>query len=257
MKLRFLASIVALLLVATAAFADSRATDAIRKARAAIGSESALAALQSIHYKGTLQTTQKVPVDGDPNNLREESVVLGIDIIFQKRFQQRMTLRSDRVIETTALNEYEAWVRQADAANETQWQVTLLDSQQVKRLRANTWENLYFFAGIERRGGTVEYAGEARSDDRDCVKLIFSHGENIVFTRFFDKSTGRLVKTVTESGGEIREEGELIVQGLRFPRKLLNKSADGQLATITFESVTLNEKFPDDVFAVPTLRLAR
>ncbi|MDP2138120.1 MAG: hypothetical protein Q8J74_09720, partial [Candidatus Didemnitutus sp.] len=64
-------------------------------------------------------------------------------------------------------------------------------------------------------------------------------------------------KTVTESGGEIREEGELIVQGLRFPRKLLNKSADGQLATITFERVTLNEKFPDDVFAVPTLRLVR
>lgn len=253
MKVRLLALAAALGGLFPSAFADARAEPWIAQARAAVGAEEVLNSVRSIHFTGTLSTTQKVPVEGEPNNFTEQSLVLGIDIIFQKPDQQRMTLRSDRVVETTALDGYDAWVRRADANNEAQWQLSLLDAQQVKRLRANTWENLSFFRGIQKRGGTVEFGGETTIDGRECVKLIFSHSDNIVFTRYFDKTTGNLVKTETENGGEIREEGEMFVQGLRFPRKLINKAPNGQVATITFDTVTINERFPDDTFAVPTL----
>lgn len=253
MKVRFFAVAVALASIVPQLFADARADQWIAKARAALGAESVLNEIRSIHFKGTLETTQKVPVDGDANNLKDEALVLAIDIVFQKPYQQRMMLRSDKVIETTALDGYDAWVRRADAADEKKWQLSLLDAQQVKRLRANTWENLNFYSGIEKRGGKVEFGGDASIDGRDCVKLVFTHAENIVFTRYFEKATGRLVKTETENGGEIREEGDLSVQGLRFPRKLINKAPGGQVATITFESITLNEGFPIDVFAVPAL----
>lgn len=254
MKVRLFAAVAALFLVfAPATFADARADQWIAKARAALGSEGALNQIRSIHFSGKLETKQQVPVDGNTANLREEALVLGIDIVFQRPDQQRMVLRSDKVVETTALDGYDAWVRRADATDEKKWQLTLLDAQQVKRLRANTWENLNFYAGIEKRGGKVEFGGEQSLDGRECVKLIFSHAENIVFTRFFDKATGRLVKTVTESGSEILEEGEILVQGVRFPRRLINKAPSGQVATITFDTVTLNEPFAGDVFIVPTL----
>lgn len=254
MKVR-LTALVALLLAATLPVAaDPRAEPWIAKARAAYGPDELLDAVRSIHYVGTLETVQKVPVDGDPSDLREQTVVLAIDIIFQKPFQQRMTLRSDRIIEVTALDDSDGWVRLSPAGDEGRGQLSILDTQQVRRLRANTWENLAFFRGLDRRrGGSISYGGDAEVEGRDCAKIVFTHDENIVFTRFFEKATGHLVKTVTESGGEIREEGEIMAQGLRFPRQLINRAPNGQIATITFEKVTVNEVFPPEVFAVPLL----
>jgi outer membrane lipoprotein-sorting protein len=255
MKVRLMALAALLSLVVSPAFADARVEQWIAKARQALGGDAALNSLQSIHFTGTLETTQRVPVDPDnaSGETREEALRLGIDIVFQKPYQQKMVLRSDTVIETTALDGYDAWVRRADATNESQWQLTLLDTQQVKRLRANTWENLNFYRGVEKRGGKVEYAGEANIDGRACIKLVFTHDPAIIFTRYFDQATGRLVKTETETGGEIREEGEILVGGLRFPKKLINKAPSGQVATITFDRITLNEKFPARDFEVPML----
>ena len=81
--------------------------------------------------------------------------------------------------------------------------------------------------------------------------LAFIHPGNISFNRYFEKGTARLLKSVTENGGEIREEGELMVNGIRFPKTLINKSPDGQSATITFESIKVNEPLPAGDFAVP------
>jgi len=254
MKSRFFAACAALALAIPSLFADARVDAWITKARAAVGPETALNGIRSIHFKGTLETTEAPPAGetGPGKPLR-----LAIDIVFQKPFQQRMVLRSDKVVETTALDGYDAWMRRADATDEKKWAISLLEKERIKRLRANTWENLNFYAGLSQRGGSVEIVGEKDVDGRACVVLKFSHAENIFFTRYFDKASGRLVKTDTENGGEIREEGELLVQGLRFPKKLINKSPEGQLAIITFESVTLNETFPDDVFAVPALPVGR
>ncbi|MBA3850234.1 MAG: hypothetical protein C0502_09615 [Opitutus sp.] len=251
MKVRFPLAVLALALLAPSLRADARTAQWIAKARAALGSESTLNQINSIHFKGTLETTQKVPVEGDTGSLKEETLRLAIDIVFQKPYQQRMELRSDTIIQTTALDGYDAWLRRADARDDKKWQVTLLDAQQVKRLRANTWENLNFYTGIEKRGGKVEFLGDASIDGHECVKLVFSHADNIVFIRYFEKSSGRLVKTDTENGGEIREEGEMTVQGLRFPHRLINRAPGGQVAIITFESIVINEPFPTDLFAVP------
>ena len=128
-----------------------------------------------------------------------------------------------------------------------------MDVSQVKHLRANTWENLAFYRGIEKRGGRVEFQGEEVVEGQPCVKLAFIHADNIVFIRYFQSSTGRLIKTVTESGGEIREEGEMLVNGVRFPLKLINKDRSGQVTIITFSSIKVNEPLPAAEFAVPAI----
>lgn len=232
-------------------FADERADSWIAKARAAVGKESALSVINSVRFIGTVETIQKTPAKDDPAKIDETPIRLAIDISFQKSYRQRIVLRSDKTVETTALDGYDGWIRRAEIGREKQAQLTLLESSQIRRLRANTWENLSFYHAIEARGGRVDYKGEADVEGKTCVVLAFVHSESISFTRYFDKITGLLIKTVTENGGEIREEGEIIVEGIRYPKVLINKSPDGQVATITFDSIKVNEPLPPAEFAVP------
>ena len=99
--------------------------------------------------------------------------------------------------------------------------------------------------------------GTATIDGISCQKIAFIHAPNIVFTRYFDLATGRLVYTETEAGSTLREQGEMIVEGVRFPKTLVttNKLPNGQTqsVTINIEKITVNEIFPPAFFAVPTL----
>lgn len=252
MKARSVAAVLTCLAALGTCAADP-VDDVIAQARAYLGRENALDAVTSIHFSGTLELTEKVPSEADPEVMVERPLRLPVEIIFQKPYRQRITVRSEKVVETSALDDYDGWQRRSDAADSSRWQLTLLDAQQVKRLRANTWENLSFFRGLEKRGGRVEFQGEAAVDGVACAKLAFIHAENIIFYRYFDRATGRLVKTETESGGEIREEGEMMVDGVRFPRRVINRTPDGKTTTITFDRVTLNEVLPASAFEVPAL----
>lgn len=229
-----------LFLMGPLSFSAETSDQWIAKARAFLGGDSALNAVKSIHFTGTLEI--------------ESESKLQTDIVFQKSFQQRITVIGPEVIVTTALDGYDAWQRRTNAVNPSQWQITLLDAPQIKRLRANTLENLSFYASHEMKGCLVKLIGEVSVDGLACAKLSFTHSGNVNFLRYFDKSTGRLIKTETENGGEIREEGEMFVNGVRFPRRVINTSPSGKTTTISFATVTVNEVFPAEEFQVPSLQ---
>ena len=222
----------------------------IAKARAFAGTESALNAIETVHYSGTLVTA-------DPADATKQTVAQ-IEIVMQKPDRQRVTIKSDKTIESTALDGYEGWTRVAAADDPTKWQQTLLGADGVKRLRANTWENLAFFRGLEREGGSVEDKGTTTVDGVRCQKVAFVHSPTIVFTRYFDVTTGKVVLTETEAGGTIREKGEVVVNGVRFPHAVVtttqNQAGQDQSVTITFDKITLNEALPVGYFAVPPLK---
>jgi hypothetical protein len=224
--------------------------DVVAKARAYLGTEAALNAVQTIHYSGTLETVDDVGGVAKP-------LKLGIEIFFRKPFQQRIVVTTEKSIETTALDGYEAWQRQQDPTDLARWQVKLLSPDQIKRLRANASENLAFFRGIETRGGAVVDQGEAEVEGVKCRKLAFVYEPTIAFIRYFNPASGKLVLTETEQGGKIREEGEVIVKGVRFPQKIItiNKVTEGKerVVTISFEKVEVNEVFANDFFRVPMM----
>ena len=132
----------------------------------------------------------------------------------------------------------------------------LLPTDQIRRQRAIAWENLAFFRGLEREGGKVLDQGPVTIAGAACRKLAFVHADNIIFYRYFDDGSGRLVLTETESGSAIREQGEIMVSGIRFPKIIVNtlKGADGKelTVTITFDQITVNESFPASTFAIPS-----
>jgi hypothetical protein len=238
MKARLVLAVAVLFAAAFPAAAQT-AEQWIGRARARLGSESALQGMTSIRFTGTIE------VDG--------SSARTMDIIFQKPQQQRISLTSPELVEIIALDDYDGWQKRLNPKNSTQWQLTLLDAPQIKRLRAQAWDNLNFLRNIDRLRGAVKIGGEEKVDGLDCVKLVFTYYESIVLTRFFDKATARLVKTETETGVEIREEGEMFAQGIRFPRKVSNRDKSGKTVTMTFEKIVLNEVYPASEFAVPAL----
>ena len=201
MKVRSTCVIAAFVSLAAGPLRAETAEQWIAKARAYLGGESALNAITSIHFIGVLETVDRVPSAADPKQLVEQPVKLPVDLVFQKPFQQRITITRPKIVVTDALDGYEAWQRRSNPTNPAQWEITLLDPQLIKRLRANTWENLSFFAGLEKKGGTVALDGDVTVEGVACVKISFVHADNIIFRRYFAKADGRLVKTETENGG--------------------------------------------------------
>lgn len=215
--------------------------EVVSRARAYLGSEEALEAVRTVHFRGNLTT-------GD--NLKAE-----IEIIFQKPYRQRIVTTTRERREITALDGYEAWQRYEDLKDPERWRMSLMQKEQVKRLRANTWENLAFSRGIERKGGRIEDLGMAEVGGHAARKLSFVHDTGSVFTRYFDQQTGRLLLTENEQGGTIREEGEIMTGGIRFPKRIITlmKLQDGKQRSVTIEftAIAINESFADELFVVP------
>jgi len=239
---------------AAAAGRAQTAAQIIAKARSYLGGDAALDAIRSVHFVGTMEA-QEFTADG-PKPARYR-----IEIIFQKPYEQLITKTSATTIESTGLDDLEAWQRIQDVTDRSSWRLILLATDLVKKLRANTWENLNFFQGIEQRGGHVEVLGPATIDGVPAIKVAFIHEPGIVFNRFFDLASGKLLLTETDQGGRIKEEGQIMVAGVRFPQKVttISKITDpkGKVVenpvVVSFDRITVNEVFPESLFEVPTL----
>ena len=245
--LRRLAATLVLLIAPLAAAGAEPAI--LAKARAFLGSEAALNAVKSIHYTGTMLA----PNATDP----AKPFPVALELIFQAPSRQLTTSSTDALVDATGLDNYDSWHRVQNPKNPSQYRLQLLPAEQIKRQRAMVWENLGFYRGLESLGGKVLDQGNVTCDGVACRKIAFVHAENIIFTHYFEVATGRLVLTETEARSTFREQGEIVVNGVRFAKVLVssNPGADGKpvTVTVTWDKITVNESFPDSIFAVPAL----
>lgn len=221
----------------------------ISVARAYLGSDAALDAVTSIHFTGVIDVT-------DPDDAKQSISHLPIDVIYEKPLRHRTVIRGEKAIQTKVLDGYDAWERLEDPADRTKFRLTWLSSEDTKALRASTWENLYYYRGLSPQDGVVEDKGPATVDGLSCDRVDFIHARTIVFSRYFEMGTGRLVLTET-AGEKVREHGQTVVNGIRFATSIVSTSrtpsGKEKAATITFEKIEVNQRFGDDVFAPPNL----
>jgi hypothetical protein len=217
-------------------------------ARAYLGPESTLDAITSIHYVGKLDRVEP-----------DQPVIhTTLDMTFMKPLKQRQVVRDAKSTMTTVLDGYEGWDWLQDNADASRFRLTFLTVSDIKTLRANTWENLNHYRIPE--WGKVEDKGPATADGIACERVDFIHDPGTVYERYFDRDTGRLVKTVR--GPEtFRESGEIRVDGIRFPKTItsITRTPAGKeiVSTAVFESVTLNEKPSPDAFSIPSILPAK
>ncbi len=244
-SIRRISSFVSLLVCCVVA-AKAEPAAVIAKAREFIGGNRALEAVKSVRYVGKLDTMEQTKDGLKPTTC-------GIEIIFQKPYQQRITLTTDKIIGVTGLDQYESWKSQESVADGSRL-VDFPNKEQLKRFQASTWENLNFFSSPESRGGRIEDGGVVEKNGMQVHKVSFIHGPGIEYVRYFDPATGQLKFTET-ANSTIREEGFLEVEGVRFPKKIIQTdhlpNGKEQVVTITFDKVTVNETFPPELFRAP------
>lgn len=237
-----------ILALATALRSVAAELPIIAKARAYLADEATLQGVQSVRFIGTLS----VP---DPADATKEKRIK-LDVVFAKPDRQLMRMAVDEGMEITGLDGYEAWQLAQDGQTPPRSRLTILPSPRIRRLLAETRENLLYFRGLEKFGGTVEDQGVRTIDGIPCQRVAFIHTSSIAFFRHFELATGRLVLTEIEDGRVIREHGEIKVDGVRFPASTITTSKDAQgkvqTVTLTFDKITLNETLPPKYFAVPT-----
>jgi len=227
----------------------------VAQARAYLGPEGALAGIQTLHFTGKyVQTNPDFPNDRTKDTSRT------VDIFFEKPWRERIVVRAAGKVLETALDGYDGWQRATDPADPTATRLVLLGAEVTENLRADTWENLYFFRGLTAVGGRVEDDGAATVDGVACDKVAFIHSPSIIYYRYFDQATGRLVVTETAAGVTIRETGEILAGGIRFPGVIITrqKTQGGKeaVSTYSFDKIAVNEALPDSYFSVPLSALS-
>ncbi len=215
----------------------------IARAREYLGGEEVLSRVRSLRFIGTV------------NSFSGSAPPVSLVLTYQLPFQQRLVSTSPAGVEVTGLDGEVGWRRVHEPRDLRKWRDETLDAGQVARLRAATFESLAFFRGIESVGGRLEHTGSARVSGVACERVVFHHGENLRFVRYFETKSGRLVKTETEDGTSVVEEGEQRVAGIRFPQRLVTsgRGADKRASRfiVEFTQVQVNENFPVAQFARP------
>ncbi|HEY1792434.1 MAG TPA: hypothetical protein VGG34_05915 [Opitutaceae bacterium] len=217
-------------------------------ARAYLGPESTIDAIRNIHYVGTLERSDPAHPDGPP-------ISESLDMILAKPMQQKLVEHGAKFTLTTVLDDMDGWELAVDNANAKSRTLIWMKPADILTLQANTLENLYYYHMPRGRGTAVD-KGPATVDGVTCERIDIEHGDGIVFERYFDRDTGRLVLTKV-GPEEIRESGEIMVEGLRFPSEITTKAAaaNGKVAVAKakFTRISINEALPRDTFAVPDM----
>jgi hypothetical protein len=232
----------------------------IAKARAYLGPESALDAVHSLRLTGEMTV--------DLQGGKPEKRTARFDIIFQKPWEENLTTVSSDTLQQTVLDEWDGWARsqkraEGDATvfdDRKEPALTILGPTEIQSLRADVWENLNYYRGLDEAGGETRDEGEAVMDGVRCEKVAFVHSGGVTYTRYFDADTGRLVFTESLRGSKIRESGEQFAAGIRFPKTIVEEQVDSEgrkeTTTMTIEHVVLNRDYPRSMFATPLPPLA-
>lgn len=213
----------------------------IAKARARLGPEAKLRSVESIYMKGTL-------LYGDGNTGSAE-------IIFQKPLQQKFVGIVNDFQETSALDDTEGWRRVQKVGDSDAWSLDLYDVDEILHMQASVREALNFFDRPKTRRSKVFYLGEEEIKGAQCEVLEYNYGNGVWFRRYFDAETGRLVLSLNDKGVIFEESGEIIVDGIRFPKKLtttfLTETGE-QTMEISYSKIELNNKYDPEIFEIPS-----
>lgn len=219
--------------------AEMSSDEIIDKVRQYLGGDEKLRAIQTLHYIGSFESISS-----------NESG--RIEIYLSRPMKQRVDVQTDKLHQVSVWNDYEGWITHTNKSTE-QINLTFKNIDELKRGRAETWENLNFFSGIETMFGKVINKGLVKKDGRDAYLLVFRYDENIYYDRYFDPETFAIIATVTSDGEEVKELGEMIVNGIRFPRTVVRLKNGEIISTISFDQIYVNSELDPDLFEFPNL----
>ncbi len=217
--------------------------ETVALARAYLGGDAKLDAIKSIEYRGSL-------VYGDGSSGSIESVVV------RPHFQQFSSVINGYK-ETTTLNRTEAWRKVERIDQPGSWSMDFLDPDGIRHMVASVQDTLSFFKEPPSRNGRIEYLGTEELDGRQVRVLKYLNSDYIWFLRYIDAETGKVLRMANDKGTVFTEQGEILVDGVRFPEKLIVTFATGagqkSSMELSYTSVVVNGEIDFERFKVPVM----
>lgn len=216
------------------------AAKTVELAKEYLGGSKNLDSVESIHFKGVL-----VYGNGQSGT---------IDSVFKKPSYHQVVTTLGAVKETSTLNKSEAWRKVEDLQSPGAYQLSFYDVDEVRQLQATVVDTLSFLDTPPVRKGRIEYLGTGEVNGESAVVLYYIHSDRVWFRKYFDPETGRLMHMVNDKGVIYSYEGEIVVDGIRFPEKVIVRiitQFGEQTMEVSYSSITLNEEFDLERFRVP------
>lgn len=225
----------------------------IEKARARLGSENALNNIQSLRYSGTVKiyTTEDPEDPSSAPKVVEGKTVLILEKSNTGTLRQRHEFNTDEIEEITVLNGYNGWRYIRNKSND-EWNFTNFPADLLLRFQVTTAESLGFFNGYKELYGKVQDLGNEQWEGQNVRVLRFRYDTHIYFDRLFDEASGKLIATRDSNGVEILEEGENVVDGIRFPRTIRYRRDGKVVREDTYSEVKINTPSDSKNYSFPT-----
>ncbi|CAI8342989.1 MAG: Uncharacterised protein [Opitutia bacterium UBA7350] len=217
----------------------------IERARQALGSESALVDMVTLRIEGQVK----------PND--SKLMPARIVLTARKPCSQRLEIYVDDMLETTILHGGQAIMIRSHTKEKSMGNMRKLSEKERKCMEQSTRNLFNFYNPDYGKGELATYEGIARHRGEICDVITYTSPADIKTLRYFSRKEARLVATIREVSGEqieIVEEGELFVDGVRFPQAQLYFQGRQALHRLEVTKVTINEALEDGIFDIPELK---
>lgn len=229
--------------IASASASIAEVDAIIKKARAHVGTEAALASIDAIQFRGKVKLNQN-----------EEMVEGTVLLTFQKPSSQKIEfVLPDRTM-VTGFNGYEGYefVEGKDPQGKPVRNIRSVGGDELRRNKAAAIENLGFFRPFEFNSNNIKDHGVVDIDGTPARKIDFIHREKFIFTRFFDIQTGDLLRSELETGIVTIETGEMIVGDIKFSSHVEGRNQGALIYEMDFDEIILNPELEVSFFDYPS-----
>lgn len=210
----------------------------IAKARKYLGGDEALKKIKTISYKG-------VVIYGTGQSGTIESV-------YKQPSYHQTTSVIGKIKETSTLNKTEGWQKVESVDAPGAWSLDLYTVDDLKHMQASVASKLGFLSKPNTISGRIEYLGTKELDGKSVQVLQYFYTSTIWFRHYIDDETGRVLYTLNDKGFIFKETGEKVVEGVRFPEKIV-VSAGSEKMEISFSEIKVNQPIDNDRFNVPVM----
>lgn len=214
------------------------ANEVIDRARATVGTESALDGLITLQLVGSLEPA-------DP-----EMPSATLLIIARKPASQRLEIRADDIVETTLLNGGRGCIIRSNLNAEAS-QMRDLVGPELQRVLYSTRQYFNFYRPDFKNGEKVLLEGIENHRGQRAYKLVYQYPDGLETIRYFSVQDDTLVATITENGVESVGLGSQSVGGIKFPKEIEYYEGERKLHTILLHEVKVNKPLAAGIFEIP------
>lgn len=213
----------------------------IERARASIGSETALNRLVTLQLSGWIEPTD-AQLPG-----------AAILIIARKPCSQRMEVKINDLVETTILSGGSGCIIRSNLSDaDKRSQMRVMSEAERQRVAFSTRQLFNFYLADVHNGERIRYGGIEQRRGLRCHKLLYAYSDDSFTTRYFTLNDNALISTVTDQGVESVEIGARVVAGIKFPQRIEYYQHNTRLHTIVLNTIKVNQPLQRGIFTIPT-----